>query len=99
MAFIHIARKHDLSRNEARAKVEEIAKDLQGKLGASYRWDGDSLCFQRLGASGSIDVREGVVEVNLKLAMLLEPMKGIIESSIEKGFDVALSEPDDNRLA
>lgn len=99
MANIHITRKHNLSHKKAREKVEEIAKDLQGKLGASYHWEGDSLRFHRSGASGSIDVGKDVVEVNVKLAMLLAPMKGIIENSIHDGFDVALAESDDSRLA
>ena len=98
MANIHITRKHNLSRKEAIAKVEEIAKDLQEQLGASYHWDGDSLHFGRSGASGSIDVGKGEVKVSVKLAMLLAPMKGLIESSINKGFDVALAQTDDTRL-
>lgn len=94
MANIHIKRNHNLDRAAARAKVEELAKSLQDKLGANYHWDGDCLRFTRTGASGFIDVsREGEVEVDVKLGLVLRPMKGMIENSINEGFDTALADP------
>lgn len=99
MANIHIKRKHNLSHSEAKVRVEELAKDLKNKLGASYQWDGDSLRFQRAGASGSISIGEQVVEVNVKIGLVLAPMKGMIECSIHEGFDVVLAESSDRGLA
>ena len=58
MSNIHIKRSHKLPRDVARARVEEIARDLKKKLDANYAWKGDSLQFKRTGASGSIDVGE-----------------------------------------
>ena len=92
MAKIHIKRSHNLSHDEARARVEEIAKDLKGKLDADYAWDGDSLRFKRSGASGSIDVGDGFIELDVKLGMLLAPMKGKIEDTVRKQIDVALAD-------
>jgi putative polyhydroxyalkanoate system protein len=92
MAKIHIKRSHNLSRDEARVRVEEIAKELKDKIDADYAWNGDSLKFQRSGASGSIDVGDGVVELNVKLGMLLTPMKGKIEDTVRKHMDVALAD-------
>lgn len=95
MANIHIKRKHDLNRTAARAKVEELARSLQEKLGTNYHWDGDCLRFKRTGASGFIDVsREGEVEVDVNLGLVLRPMKGMIETSINEGFDSALGGSD-----
>ena len=99
MANIHIQREHNLTRSDAKAKVEELAKDLQDKLGANYHWEGDCLRFQRSGASGFIDVKDGLVEVNVKLGLMLTPMKGMIESSIQEGFDVALAETGGRTIA
>ena len=93
MANIQIKRKHNLDRSEARVKVEEFAEALQHKLGATYRWDGDRLRFERTGASGYIDVsREGEVEVDVQLGLVLRPMKGMLESSINAGFDTVLAD-------
>jgi putative polyhydroxyalkanoate system protein len=100
MANIRIKRKHNLNRDDARAKVEELAKSLQAKLGANYQWDGDCLRFKRSGATGFIDVsREGEVEVDVKLGLVLRPMKGMIEKSINEGFDTALAGTKESRLA
>jgi putative polyhydroxyalkanoate system protein len=100
MTNIHLKRNHNLDRDDARAKVEELAESLKDKLGAEYHWDGDTLRFQRTGASGFIDVsREGVVEVDVKLGLVLRPMKGVIEKSISEGFETALADSKDSRLA
>ena len=84
MAKIHIKCSHQLKRDEARTRIEEIAEDLKGKLNAEYAWKGDSLYFQRSGASGYIEVRDNAVECKIKLGMLLSPMKGNIQASIEE---------------
>ena len=98
MANIHIKRSHKLSPDKARARVEEIAEDLKTKLDAEYSWHGDSLRFHRSGASGSIDLGDGFIEIKIKLGMLLTPMKGPIESSIRKHMNVALADTKGKKL-
>jgi putative polyhydroxyalkanoate system protein len=95
MANIHIKQQHDLTPDEARKRVEEIARDLQDKLSVDYRWDGDSLRFQRSGASGSIDVGDDFIELKVKLGMVLAPMKGKIEKSIRQNLQLVLGENKD----
>ena len=91
MSTIKIKRRHRLGRAKARERVQEVANSLQDKLNAKWSWQGDSLSFQRSGASGSVDVGEDYVEFNIKLSMLLTPMKGSIEQAIENEIDQALS--------
>ncbi|MEA3413280.1 MAG: polyhydroxyalkanoic acid system family protein [Pseudomonadota bacterium] len=98
MANIHIKRKHTLPPEVVRARMEEIAEDLKKKLDADYAWEGDSLRFKRSGASGSIDMGDGFVELKIKLGMLLSPMKGKIEQTINKNIEVALTDNGDTRL-
>lgn len=90
MANIKIRRQHNLGRSVARQKVEEIASSLQEKLNAKWSWNGDSLTFQRSGASGSVDVGDDYVEFNVKLGMLLTPMKGAIANAIQQKVDTTL---------
>ncbi len=90
MANIKIRRQHNLGRDVARQRVDEIAASLQEKLKAKWSWNGDSLRFQRSGASGSVDVGDDYVEFNVKLGMLLTPMKGAIEDAIQQKVDKAL---------
>lgn len=91
MAKINIKRRHTLGRDLARQRVEAVANNLQDKLHATWSWKGDSLCFERSGASGSVEVGDDFVEFNIKLSMLLSPLKGTIEDTIKQQVDEALS--------
>jgi putative polyhydroxyalkanoate system protein len=95
MANIHIKQQHDLTHDEARKRVEEIARDLRKKLNVDYHWEGDFLRFQRSGASGSIAVGSDFIELKVKLGMVLAPMKGKIEQSIRQNLHLALGEDKD----
>jgi putative polyhydroxyalkanoate system protein len=90
MASIHIKRQHNLGRDVARERVELVAKDLQDRLSAKWSWQGDSLRFERSGASGSVQVGDDFVEFKIKLGLLLSPLKGTIEQTIEQQVDKAL---------
>ncbi|MEN8165984.1 MAG: polyhydroxyalkanoic acid system family protein [Pseudomonadota bacterium] len=90
MANINIKRQHSLGRTTARDRVQEIANSLQDKLKAKWSWDGDSLNFQRSGASGSVIVGDDFVEFKVKLGLLLSPMKGTIEDAIQQQLDRSL---------
>lgn len=90
MANINIKRQHSLGRTTARDRVQEIANSLQDKLRAKWSWDGDSLNFQRSGASGSVIVGDDFVEFKVKLGLLLSPMKGTIEDAIQQQLDRSL---------
>ena len=87
MANIRIKKNHTLSHVDARKRVQEIALDLKKTLEADYSWHDDTLKFKRSGASGSVELGEGFIEVRIKLGMLLVPMKGKIESTIRQRLD------------
>ena len=91
MANINIRREHHLGQKVAKERVEEIANTLQEKSHAKWSWQGESLNFKRSGASGSVAVGEDFVEFNIKLSMLLAPMKGSIEQAIQEQVDKALA--------
>jgi putative polyhydroxyalkanoate system protein len=91
MAKIHIKRQHHLGQEVAKERVEEVAKKLQDKLNAKWAWQGNSLRFERTGASGRVDVDNDHVEFNIKLSLVLAPMKGKIESAIQDQLNKALS--------
>ena len=71
-----------MGKEDARKAAEKIAEDIGEKIGASYRWDGDDLRFERSGASGSIHVSDDEVRVQVKLGLMLRPLRGTIESKI-----------------
>jgi putative polyhydroxyalkanoate system protein len=91
MANIRIKRNHDLGIEDARAAVEELAQTLRSELRVDYTWSGNKLAFNRLGASGTIDVGANYIDLDIQLGMPLSLMKNMIEDSINDRLDVVLS--------
>jgi putative polyhydroxyalkanoate system protein len=90
MANIHIERPHKLGREEARSKIEQIAVDLKRELHADYEWQGDTLVFKRSGASGTIQIDEEDIVIDVKLGMALGLIKAKIEDGIKNNLDKVL---------
>jgi putative polyhydroxyalkanoate system protein len=91
MANIHIERKHTLGLDTAKDRVEGIAQQLKKELEADYRWQGDTLHFSRSGASGTIDVGDDKLVLDVKLGLALGMLKGKIEETIEQKINQALA--------
>lgn len=91
MAQIQVRRAHALPQEQAKQSVQSVAEKLQGELGAKYRWEGDSLCFECPGAEGKIDVRPQEIAVAVELSWLLSAAKGKIERSIQGYLDQYLA--------
>jgi putative polyhydroxyalkanoate system protein len=87
MANINIKRNHSMPHKEVVATVQKLADELSEKLDATCEWEDDSLSFKRSGASGSVHVGKKDVEVNIKLGMLLTPLKGKIEQTVTDYLD------------
>lgn len=90
MATIDIQRNHTLGIDSARKAAESIAERLKDKLDLKVRWEGDNLKFERSGANGQIAISATTVRVTCDLGLLLRPMKGQIESKVQKYLDEAL---------
>lgn len=91
MSKIKVTRQHALGAKKARSAVEKLAKKLRKDLDAEYHWEGSTLQFSRTGASGHIDVGDDEVNIEIKLSMLLSPLKGKIEKTIEEQIDQHLT--------
>lgn len=99
MSNIHIKYKHSLDREQTRQRVEEIAKDLKKEYKMDYAWKGDRLLFKRSGAAGSLDLGDGFIELNIKLGLVLAPLKGKIEKTIKQNIVAEMSDKKGTRLA
>jgi len=82
MATIHITKSHQLDEEAVRSNVQELADMLVDKLAAEYQWEKDRLVFKRSGANGFVRIGNQELEVEVKLGMLLTPLKGTIEKTI-----------------
>lgn len=91
MATIHITRSHQLDEETVRDKVQELANALVEKLSAEYQWEKDRLVFNRSGANGFVRIGDQEVEVEIKLGMMLRPLKGTIEKTITDYLDQRLT--------
>ena len=87
MSHIAIRHPHSLGYQQARDSAQSVAEKLNAEYGLDYRWEGDSLHFKRTGIDGHIVVEEHQVLVNVKLGMLLRPMKPRLEEEIHRFLD------------
>ena len=95
MATIDIARPHALTKEEAKKRAEELAKNMEEKLGIVWKWAGDAIEFKAesgaaKGAQGEVRVSDRDVRVQVDLPFMLKMMKGTIESKIQEKLKALL---------
>jgi putative polyhydroxyalkanoate system protein len=91
MATIHVKRNHSLDKTHIRKEVEHLAEKLKEELSIDYQWDKDRLVFERTGANGFIQIGKSDLEIEIKLNLILTPLKGTIEKSITSYLDERLA--------
>ena len=87
MADIDFTHPHEMSQEDARNATERVAQDLEKQLDATYHWDGDTLRFERSGASGHLAVGDEAVHVVIELGLMLKPMKGRVRQEAQELLD------------
>jgi len=95
MATIDISRAHSLGTETARARAEDLAKDMQGRLGIDWSWQGDAILFNSRrgaarGTTGRVSVSPSEVRVEIDLPLLLRAMKGTIAGKVNDKLDKLL---------
>lgn len=93
MASIEMGRRHSLDLPAARRKVEDLARDLESKIGLAWRWEGeDRVRFDvpkgpAKGVRGTLSVTAMDVRIEIDLPLLVKPMKGVIASRVQEKLD------------
>jgi len=87
MATISIAKKHALSHKKAKEVAERIAKDLKKRFELDYAWEGDHVDFERPGVTGRMHVGKDRISLDVRLGLLLTPLKPAIEREITAQLD------------
>ncbi len=90
MSNIDVRRKHTLSLAKAREAAERIAAHLDDRFNLKYRWNGDTLHFERAGVSGRMEVDEREVRLHVRLGFLLIPLRSLFEREINNYMDEVL---------
>ena len=89
MSTIRIDRPHHRSQADAKALVERIARDFEKRFDLAWHWDGDDVHFRRPGVSGSMQVGSTNIVLEVRLGLLLAPLKPAIERQMNAHLDHA----------
>lgn len=87
MAKISIGKRHHLSHRKAKSVAERLANDLEQRFALAWNWDGDDVHFERPGVSGSMHVGKSEIRLDVRLGLLLTPLKPAIEKEIHAQLD------------
>jgi len=87
MSVIDVTRHHNLDHEHALSAANGLVEDLARDYDVHYQWQGDQVDFHRTGVKGSIQVRPSTLRVQVRLGLLLRPLKGKIEKEIHKHLD------------
>lgn len=91
MTTIRVSRCHPLGLAAARAEVDRIAQRVRDVHGAQFAWHGDMLVFRYTGVAGQIRVGPTRIDLDLRLGILLAPMRARIEARLVEKIDRALA--------
>src|ERR1051326_3595168 len=91
MANIHLQHHHSLGLEGAKARVNDIAAQIQSRLGVETEWSGNTLSFSGSGASGTIDVADKTVTIDASLGLMMSPFKGEVERQLKNYLDMNFS--------
>jgi putative polyhydroxyalkanoate system protein len=95
MATIDIRRPHTLAKDEAKKRAEELARGMEAKLNLQWHWEGDHIRFEApsgpaKGTTGTVEVTDSSVRVQIDLPFLLRMLKGKVESKVKEKLDQIL---------
>lgn len=95
MATIDVRRAHTLSKEEARKRAEDFARNMEQRFELKWRWEGDRIVFDAprgaaKGTKGTVDVGDKDVRVQIDLPFLLRMLKGTVESKVHEKLDKLL---------
>ncbi len=87
MPSIEVRRQHSKPIKEARKAVEHVAEKIAERFDVTYKWEGNTLHFERSGVDGHIALTRGEVCVSANLSFFLLALRGPIEREIHSQID------------
>lgn len=83
MANIKIQKKHQLSTEQLKDKIDVIMLDIRDKIEFQSEWKNNKeYSFRRKGANGRIEIDDSNFELNLNLGIMYRALKIPIEQKI-----------------
>ena len=87
MSVIRLSRCHQLDQASQEAALERLAAHLGDALGASVARENLTIQFDGSGFSGTVTLDVGRVVGEVRLALMMLPLTGVITKEIEAGLD------------
>lgn len=87
MPTIAIKRHHTFDPTTAKVAAHKVVDDLSARYQLACIWQGDRVSFQRPGLSGSMHLGQNEVRLDVKLSLLMTPLKSSIEHAIHQELD------------
>lgn len=85
MSTISLNQSHNKSPEEIRALAERLTVALEERYQVHAEWRSDKeVLLKRHGVKGRLQLAEGEVRLELKLGLLMAPLKSRIESEIAR---------------
>lgn len=88
MSKISLSRPHALPRQTLKDRLNALGSKLKEKYSADTSWvDENTMKVKGSGVDGDLRIDADKVDVNIKIGMLLSPLKGKIEESLGQELD------------
>ena len=92
MSVIRLSRCHQLDQAAREAALERLAAHLGDTLGASVAREARTIQFDGSGFSGTVTLDAERVVGEVRLGLMMRPLKWFITKEIEAGLDHYLAE-------
>ena len=92
MSVIRLSRFHRLDQATQEAALERLAALLGDTLGASVAGEARTIQFDGSGFSGTVTLENERVMGEIRLGLMMRPLKGVITREIEAGLDYYLAD-------
>ena len=92
MSVIRLSRCHRLDQAAQEAALERLASHLGDSLGASVAREARTIQFDGSGFSGTVTLENERVMGEIRLGLMMRPLKGVITREIEAGLDYYLAD-------
>ena len=85
MPKIHVEHPHNLDVAEVHTRMDEVLMDLVQRYDLSVDWqDERRVKMKRTGVTGTAEIKDTAVVVDLDLSFVLSPMKSKIETRLKE---------------
>ena len=92
MSVIRLSRRHLLDQAAQEAALERLAAHLGDALGASVAREAQTIQFDGKGFSGTVALDDECVVGEVRLGLMMRPLKGVITREVEAGLDHYLAD-------